>query len=186
MRRATTLVLSICLCLLVIAACSSSDDEQDSPTDPPPTTEQATQATEEATPEETVAVTEEAEIISVSEGGEYYIAVSYTVDPAENEDVGEAPEGQQWLIVVATLSNQAGETVTVNPEDLALLDNNDNRYPPEQPDNSTQPPMVGAELAEGESVLGLARFAIPENVIPTVLEWCPGGTCETPLQSRIP
>lgn len=172
----------------MVAACSSgnSNDEQEDPTNTPPVSEQATQATEEATPDETAAATEEAEIVSVSEGGEYYIAVSYTVDPPEDDEVGAPPEGQRWIIVVATLANQGGETVTVEAEDLALLDTNGNRYLPEPPDNDTQPPMVGAELAEGEDVLGLARFAIPEDIVPTILEWCPTETCETPLQSQIP
>ena len=190
-------LILVCVLMLFTAACDSGEDSTPEPATAEPTavvTEEATespdpadvvaQATEEAAATDDPAVTPEPTLLqSTSAGGEYSVSVSYTVDAAEDDPIGAPPEGQRWIIVVATLANQQGEAVTVAADHLALVDTENNRYSPEPPDENTQPPMVTAELAEGESVLGLARFAIPETAVLAHLEWCPGGECETPLAS---
>ena len=182
------LVVLVCVCMLMITACSSSNSDNDNTaTSTPENTPQEIPVTEEATQEVDISVTEEAtQVISNSPDGAYGIDVSYTTEAPDNDSFGVPPDGERWLIVVGTLRNDAGDTVTVNAEHLTLLDAQGNRYSPEAPDDSTQPPMVSAELAEGESVLGLVRFAIPEDVTPILLEWCPEGNCEPPLQAQIP
>lgn len=200
-------IIALIMSALLITGCQQSDDESTpEPTEVPAEVSEDTpedsesndiaetaEATEVVETEEAVVETEEPASTpestpltneSVSDGGEYYIAVSYTTEPPA--DLPAPPDGQQWIIVVATLANQGGATVTVSAEDLTLLDIQGNTYTPEAPDDSTEPPLVGAELTEGDDVLGLVRFAIPTEAALDVLEWCPGGTCEAPIRSDIP
>jgi len=125
------------------------------------------------------------EIVSVSAGGEYYIAVlgSFETMP---EGVPAPPAGSRWFAVTATLANQTGAAVSVSAERLTLIDAEGERYAPEAPDEFTQPPLVGAALTEGTSVLGLARFALPEEAEAALLEWCPAEDCDQPLQAVVP
>lgn len=125
------------------------------------------------------------EIVSVSAGGEYYIAVlgSFETMP---EGVPAPPAGSRWFAVTATLANQTGAAVSVSAESLTLIDAEGERYAPEAPDEFTQPPLVGAALTEGTSVLGLARFALPEGAEAALLEWCPAEDCDQPLQAVVP
>ncbi len=187
MRKLLTYLL-VGLCLLVAACGGDSDtDDESQPANPSPTAEVSDDAV--ATPEVTepsIAETEESEIISVSPDGSYIISVSYTLDPPEEDPAGSPPEGTNWYIVVGTLANQQGDTTTVLADHLSLIDSLGNRYSPEAPDSYVEPAMVNAELAEGESVLGTVRFAIPEGTIPVLLEWCPNGSCDVALTADIP
>lgn len=136
---------------------------------------------------ETPAVTPDPEPNFSSPGGEYYVAVTNNLmgefaPPAE----ADPPEGFEWVVIGATLSNDAGETVEVTQESITLIDAEGNRYSPEPDDTSITPQLVGSTLAEGESVVGFARFAIPEGAMPDVLEWCVDEDCTIALQNNVP
>jgi hypothetical protein len=66
------------------------------------------------------------------------------------------------------------------------VDEDDNRYEPELPDSTIRPPIVGAEVAPNESLLGMVLFRLPPDVVPAYLEWCIAGDCEQAIQAPIP
>ncbi|MBN1680761.1 MAG: hypothetical protein JW966_10740 [Anaerolineae bacterium] len=147
--------------------------------------------TEEVTPDVTITEEVTPDVSEPGNGvssipGQYTIAVSYALEDNLPENTPDPPDGFRWIVVVATLGNQTGDTVPVDQDSLALLDRDNHRYSSELPDDNTQPPLVGAALAPGESLLGLVRFAIPEGATADRLEWCPGGNCDQPLHAIIP
>lgn len=146
------------------------------------------QTTEEAS--NTEAVTEEPEpnVISVCPEDKYFISVSYALEEGleDSSSLRELSAGEEWYVVTASLTNQAGEAIEVGAEDVALIDAEGTRYLPEVPDETMSPQLVGSQLAEGDSVLGFARFAVPEAITPSLLEWSPGEDCGMPIQAFIP
>jgi hypothetical protein len=173
----------------LLAAC---DTDSDSPTSTPQPTESATPtsaATEEAQPTPTEEVTEAAatEVIIPANTENYFLAISAVIDAdSAPEDTPPAPEGSQWIIVMASLGSQAGETVQVFAEDLTLIDSDGSLYMPEVADSATEPPLVGTTVEAGTSLRGLVRFAIPAEATPAFLQWCPGGDCDQRLQTTFP
>lgn len=179
-------------CLTLVAACTSNGDPTNSA---PPTSESA-----ERTPtlegavdspasvlQSTLSVTATPTEISFTTADDsYYLAVSYAID-APNQDSGNRPpDGFAWLLVVATLANRTGDSVTVSADDLILNDSNGGHYTAEAPDNDTQPPLVTAVIDTGVDILGIARFAIPINATPETLSWCLDDACQTMIQAPIP
>jgi hypothetical protein len=118
----------------------------------------------------------------------YLLQVSYTVERDEASGDAGPPEGSQWLIVVAAIENESAQPLTVARGSLILISENGEEFEADAPDESTQPPLVGAELAPGESILGLVRFTIPNNTVANVLQWCPLGLspCEVTVRAPIP
>lgn len=144
-------------------------------------------ATAEVTPEVTEDASEDIALISVSADDAYYIAVSYALSEDTLSPDLPAPEPtNQWIMLTATLANQAGDPLTVEQDDLVLVDTRGNRYLPEAPDEFTQPALVGTELVEGESIYGQVLFSIPEDAYPDWLEWCLDETCNEVIRSSIP
>jgi hypothetical protein len=173
--------------LFIISGCNTSNTTNIPPTSPG--TPHIADLTAEAQPAFITA--EPLEDVSTTDDGDYYVAVSYAQDFVP-EGVPAPPAGQMWLVVVATLGNQSGPTAQVAAEDLALIDEAGGRIAPEPPDDTTQPAMIGAALAEGQSILGIARFAVPVGTTPSslALEWCPlradDDSCPEPIRSAIP
>jgi hypothetical protein len=180
-------VIFFVLSLFIISGCNTNNR-----TNIPPAsagTPNVADLTAEAQPAFMTA--EPLEDISTTNDGDYYVAVSYAQEFVP-EGVPAPPAGRTWLVVVATLGNQTGPAVQVTAQDLALIDEAGSRIAPEPPDDTTQPAMVGAVLAEGQSILGIARFAVPVGTTPSslTLEWCPlradDGPCPEPIRSAIP
>lgn len=123
---------------------------------------------------------------SASVDGTYTIAVTAAQDRFLPPELPDAPSGFRWILIVATLANEQGDTVTVTQDTLRLVDETGEGYPPAAPDEFTNPAIVGAELAEGESISGLVRFAFPVDVEPNSLQWCPDPSCSDALNSPVP
>lgn len=144
-------------------------------------------ATAEVTPEVTEDASEDFALISVSADNAYYIAVSYALsDDALSPNLPAPEPTNRWIMLTATLANQAGDPITVEQGDLALVDTRGNRYLPEPPDEFTQPALVGAELVEGESIYGQVLFSVPQDTYLKLLEWCLDESCNEVIRSSIP
>ena len=159
-------------------------------------TEEATQAATEAstevataeassTAQATDSVTPEPQPITPNNGS-YSISVSYTLDGSTMNAPSEDQTGLEDLVVVSSLENQTSGTVAISAEDIVLVDADANRFEPEAPNSATQPPLIGAELAPNESILGLVSFHLPSGTVPAYLEWCIEGDCEQAVQAPIP
>lgn len=119
----------------------------------------------------------------------YGFQVSYALDNVEPDDPDNGPpEGQQWLVVVTAIQNGSDDAIVVGQPSLTLIDQQGERYVPDEASEETQPALVGARLEPGEDILGLVRFTVPDGIDPATLEWCPQGTspCDQPLSSPIP
>jgi len=119
----------------------------------------------------------------------YGFQVSYALDDVapDDSDAG-PPEGERWIVVVTAIQNENNESIVIERQSLALVDQQGNRYAADEPGDETQPPLVGARLEPGEDVLGLVRFTLPEDAEAATLEWCPGSSapCGQPLTAPIP
>ncbi len=181
-------ILLILLLLLsgLLAACDTDSESPTATVSPTETIAPTSIQTEEAQPTPTEEVTEAAatEVVIPANTENYFLAISAVIDAASApEDTPPAPEGSQWIIVMASLGSQAGETVQVFAEDLTLIDSDGSLYMPEAADSATEPPLIGGSVELGTSLRGLVRFAIPEDATPAFLQWCPGGNCEQRLQT---
>jgi len=115
--------------------------------------------------------------------------VSYALDDVEPQDPAAGPPaGDKWIVVVTAIQNNSNEPVTITQESLTLIDQSGERYSPDEPDEETQPPLVGARLEPGDNLLGLVRFTTPDDTEPATLEWCSRGPapCSDPLTSPVP
>lgn len=178
-------IILIILLLLLLVGCNASSNS--SPMPEPAETEEP--ATVTPAPDETEEPASTPEVVDVSNplpnnNGEFYVAPS-SAEIANNLNVGEAPGGYNWIVVTVSLGNDEGETIVVNAEDISLIGSNGSRYPTYEMVERVSPQLVNSELSSGESVYGFALFALPPNVEPSLFEWCPAGTCETPLQAPI-
>ena len=150
-----------------------------SPTPPPPPPGETATAAPPATPTPT----------AVSATALYGFQVSYTLEIAPDDPTAEGPpEGMRWIVVVAAIQNDSAEALAIERQSLTLIDQDGQRYTPDEPTEETQPPLVGARIGAGEDLLGLVRFTIPEDANPDALEWCSQGTdpCREPLIAPIP
>jgi|GEM_PF-5837984 len=126
------------------------------------------------------------EVSNISLSGEYFLTVSDIVDEYLPDTTPEVPEGFKWVLVTASVSNTTGPTITVAEDALSVVDDAGVRYLAETPDAATTPPLIGAVVPAGEGVRGLARFAIPEDTTPALLEWCLDAMCEQRLTISLP
>lgn len=159
----------------------------------PDTTPEVAATTPQATPEaaETpeAAATQEASTTEdpsgfISADGAYFVTAD-RLTVATGVNVNPAPEGHRWIMLTGTLANQSGPTVSVDTEDLTLLDAQGNRYEPGEMVERVQPSLIGSTLEAEDSVYGFAIFAVPEDVEPNTVEWCPGGQCDEPLRTPV-
>lgn len=180
-NKAFFVALMTVLCLSFIG-CNKTSESSANTSVAGTATSTRRQATPEVRDNEIVIVTPigtKADIISVSPNGEYTIAVSYAQEasPPNAED--------RFVVVVATLANESNTPITINPTDLTLIDKENNRYSPEPPESNLQPALIGIALSPNETIYGFVKFKIPPEAAPTLLEWCPGGTCTEPIQSSV-
>lgn len=159
----------------------SSDSENATPE----AVSNGTSETPEAAPNESNVTPEvTAEVLSIEE--QYDVSVSYGLEADSAPDTDQdPPEGSRWYVVAATVSNTGGATIELTANEVALIDAEGERYAPLAEDPSLSPPLLGT-FAEGESVLGLARFAIPVEATPTTLEVCLDNACNEVIQDDIP
>jgi len=172
-----------------LAATEASTEEGTSPL---LATQAATEASTEvataeasSTAQATDSVTPEPQPLTPNNGS-YSISVSYTLDGSTMNAPSEDQTGLEDLVVVSSLENQTSRTVAISAEDIVLVDADANRFEPEAPNSATQPPLIGAELAPNESILGLVSFHLPSGTVPAYLEWCIEGDCEQAVQAPIP
>lgn len=125
---------------------------------------------------------------AVSATALYGFQVSYTLETTPDDPAEGPPEGMRWIVVVAAIQNDSAEPLAIERESLSLIDQQGERYTPDEPSEETQPPLAGARIGAGEDLLGLVRFTIPEDANPDALEWCTQGTdpCREPLTAPIP
>ena len=174
--------------IVTLSACSdapdsASQDNADSATqviteevtpqasEPAPTDEATPQVTETSPPSPTPLV---------SNSGDYFISVSYTLDRTTDQDDDIA------LVVVSSLGNASSHPIAVSDEDLFLVDEDNRRYLAEPPNDETHPPLIGTEVQPNESFMGLVLFRLPPDAAPSHLEWCIAGDCEQSIQAHIP
>lgn len=191
-------IRQIAVVFMIACLLAGCDDSTDATTPPPDNTDNAA-VTAEATANVDTAPVATDEVIAdatptvepttapfITADGAFYIAVSYAIDAPDQDSGDLPPTGTRWLIVTATLANRSDTPITINADDLEIIDSADNRYTAYPPDDNTQPPLVTATLQAGEDILGLARFAVPFDGDLVALAWCPGGNCDQPIQSPIP
>lgn len=117
---------------------------------------------------------------------QYDVSVSYGLEADSAPEAPEAPpEGSRWFIVAATVANEGGNTIEIDQDELALIDSEGNRYEPLADDPSLSPSLLGT-FEQGESVLGLVRFAIPNEATASFLEVCLDDECNDFIRSEIP
>jgi hypothetical protein len=126
------------------------------------------------------------EISNVSVSGEYFLTISNVIDEYLPETTPAVPEGSKWILIIASVNNTTGPTITVEENALYLVDDKEERYLAEKPDAGTMPPLVGAVIPAGQGARGLVRFAIPQDSVPKQLEWCLDAECEQRLTIDVP
>lgn len=115
----------------------------------------------------------------------YYVAPAYaTIEEGVNVD--ETTEGHHWIVATVSLGNNSDSAISINKEDINLVGENGWRYPARDMIDRVAPTLAGSTLEKNESIYGFALFLLPEEVEPSLFEWCPAGACnEKPLQASI-
>jgi len=151
-----------------------------------PVTPDATEsvAAEDVTPEATDSLLPSVNNVSLS--GEFIIAVSTTLDGNLPESVRAPLEGQRWVIVNATIFNDSSQPLLIDPLNVFLTDQQDNRYPLDSAEVDIQPPLIGETIPAGESRRGMMQFSIDEDAMPTEIGWCLDDECQEILRSPLP
>ena len=85
--------------------------------------------------------------------------------------------------IAAPLNDIATEAKSLREQ---YIGDDDMRYSPQPMVERVSPALVGSELGPEDSVVGFALFALPVDVEPVTMEWCPTSNCdELVLQSQI-
>jgi hypothetical protein len=126
------------------------------------------------------------EIRNVSLSGEYFLTITNVIDEYLPETTPDAPEGSKWILITASIHNTTGPTINVEEGALYIVDDKDERYVAETPDAATMPPLVGASIPTGQGVMGIARFALPQDSTPMRLEWCLDADCAQVIGIDLP
>ena len=106
-------------------------------------------------------------------------------DITEGLNVEEADDATIWVLLTVSLSNSSDASISIGEDDLVIIGDDEQRYMPQPMAERVQPALVGYELPSEETVYGSALFALPEGVEPILVEWCPTGNCNQPLQIEI-
>ena len=119
------------------------------------------------------------------ESAEYTLEVVGVEDPTEENSVFyEAEEGQKLVAVEIVVSNIEGETITVNPLNATLVDDEGFTYGAELAARDGGQIEV-MDIAPGEKVRGWIPFEIPENAKPTSIKYSTSTFGGTTLQVNI-
>ncbi|NJL57265.1 DUF4352 domain-containing protein [bacterium] len=117
---------------------------------------------------------------NITEDDAYFITVtSFGQTFAEDDEPNR-------FILDASLANQSGASVTVNAADLVIVDASGERHEPVEMPENINPPLVGAELEEGDTLRGFAQYLVPTDVNLSHVEWCIGGDCEFVVGAALP
>ncbi len=182
--------LALCLLIVFCSACQSPADSPPTSTAQPIVT---AHPTEEAIPTGipvTIIAPENNERVTLGSDSAYsLVASSAQVFTADSDiEIPDSypplPEDHRFVIVTATVTNiSAEQPITIEREQLALFDSDGSTYPPVEVEEGVSPLIYDLELAREESLIGFALFAIPEDVTPEGIQWCPDGDCEQMIQS---
>jgi hypothetical protein len=159
--------------------------------DPGGTEEPTASETEESVATEEALATEEVGLPPVdldnplppnSADGAFSIA-PHSLDFEEGANTEDAPEGYRHLLVTASVNNDTTESIFIEEDEINLIGDDGQRYAPVGVVDAVQPQLIGFEIEPDSSVLAAVLFALPPDVQPSLLEWCPLGACEgLPLQ----
>lgn len=131
----------------------------------------------------TPVVTEE--IIPFADG--YSIAISQVQEfsgdtPSSMPSLG---EGQKFvLFTVSLLNEEAADAITVERQDIMLLDTEGNTYEPIEQGTTISPLLQDITLETGDSFIGFALFSMPEDMTPDIFRWCLSDSCDVRIQTR--
>jgi hypothetical protein len=125
-------------------------------------------------------------VSNVSRTGELVLAITSATDEYLPDGTPPAPEGRRWVVVNASIINSSRTSLEVLPGSLSLLDVEGQRYSADTPDESLRPSLIGSIARAQESLRGLARFAVPQDVQVVSLEWCPDAACSERLVIDLP
>lgn len=104
-----------------------------------------------------------------------------SVPPAEQDP----PEGSRWFAVIARFANVSGETFELTESAVTLIDTDGESYDPLEGDDTVNPSLFGT-YEPGDTILGLARFAIPQDATAMTLQICLDSACTETIESEIP
>lgn len=158
------------------------------PEDGTPELDDSTPETDDSTPviqsNDGVTISIDEELIgdippNATEDNAYFITVTSLAQTFAEDDEPER------YILDASLANQAGATVTVEASHLAIVDEAGVRYEPVDMPENIRPPLVGAELDEGDTLRGFAQFILPDDAVISHVEWCIGGDCESVVGAAV-
>jgi hypothetical protein len=119
---------------------------------------------------------------------EYDLIVSgaYFIEPDDDAALL-PPEGEKWYVVQASIFNMGGYDVEILPETLYLRMTTGESYAASEPNEITDPSLIGLSLSAGESEIGFFHFVIPVESTPMQLFWCPrDDDCNSPIYTEIP
>jgi len=123
---------------------------------------------------------------NVSAAGELVLVITSATDEFLPDGTPPAPEGQRWVVVNASIINSGSTAVSVLAESLSLLDAEGQRYVADAPDETVSPALIGGIVPAQETLRGLARFAVPQDVAVIALEWCTDAACSERLLIELP
>lgn len=141
---------------------------QDEPTAEPAATDQP-EPTEEPTEAPTAAPAQEAYLGDVLEQEGYSFSVLQVEDPATPGMLYQAEAGKRLVAFEVVVGNVSGDTLTVNPLDMTLLDAEGFAYQAELAGRDDQ--VFLANLNPGERVRGWVAFSIEEAAEPAKLKY---------------
>jgi hypothetical protein len=165
-------------------------------------TEVPTQVTEVAAQQTEVAVQETVVVIQVTAAAtevveatiEPTLALPYNTDNYSiggaraieqnlSEDLPEPPEDHRWVLVLSTIFNRSAQPVTINSDNLWVLDDSGNtHFAVDFGDED----LVGLTIDAEGRYSGVALFAIPRGADWSVIQWCPlEPDCTQPMQTVI-
>jgi hypothetical protein len=148
------------------------------------------QSTPTSAPNEDPGETPAATLPSRTRDGAYIIAaVSLAQGDNLPANTPDAPAGSRYVVVTASLMNQADAPAVVTVDNVALIDTDGRRYPPDHDDDSLPTVLVETTVEPETSAFGLFRFLVPSNAAIDRLEWCPhaaGEVCTEAVQSPVP
>lgn len=130
---------------------------------------------------EATATQEVTPVSNISLNGDFSFNVFDVRDGYTSTLIADPPAGVKWVLLDLVLNNESSNTITVGESALIAVDRAGNRYQPEPPSDVTQPPLVGAEIPDGERMRGFVIFGLPTNQGVTEIQWCPASRCTQPL-----
>lgn len=111
--------------------------------------------------------------------GVYRFSVSRGIDDYQ-DDAYPVADGQRLFFLELSIQTTGSGTV-ITPQAIALLDEAGNRYAPVEPTEAVIDDLLNEQVTADQRLSGVVVFALPEDVVPETIAWCPNETCDQPL-----